>query len=225
MLHVVTDQNAHLYRAALREMFEMRYRIFVEQLGWNALRRQDGLERDQFDTPDAIYLLLFDEDETSVIGAHRLLRTTGPHLMSEIFSHTCTRGSIVRGPRVLEASRTCIDEEKIPPHKSRYFHSLLMAGSYEFLVRAQIEKLTGIIALKLLAKYLREEMPFEPLGSPVELDGASYVPVVASIAPARLERVKREARLEGPLVQYFAPQLVDPSIIAPDRRWSPMRLQ
>ena len=62
MIEVVTSRNAHQYKDALQDMFHLRHRIFVERMGWEALRRDDRLEKDQFDTDDAIYLLLTTDD-------------------------------------------------------------------------------------------------------------------------------------------------------------------
>ena len=36
MLEIVTSRNAHQYQDALRDMFDMRHRIFVERMGWEA---------------------------------------------------------------------------------------------------------------------------------------------------------------------------------------------
>jgi acyl-homoserine lactone synthase len=55
----------------------------VEKLGWEAIRRPDGLEIDEFDTDSAIHVIVQDGDK---IGAYaRLLPTTQPHLLSVIY--------------------------------------------------------------------------------------------------------------------------------------------
>src|ERR1700742_3562605 len=112
MIEVVTSRNALLYKDALKDMFHLRHRIFVEKMGWEALRKNDRLEKDQFDTEDAIYLLLTQDDGT-VIGTHRMLPTVKPHLFSEVFPKTCQVKGVQRGEKVLELTRTCVDEDKL----------------------------------------------------------------------------------------------------------------
>ena len=62
MIDVVTRHNANLYSEALQQMFKLRHALLVEERGWEDLRKTDGLERDQFDGPDATYLLAMQDD-------------------------------------------------------------------------------------------------------------------------------------------------------------------
>ncbi len=48
-VHVVTNENASFYAEELLCYFRWRHLIYVEERGWEDLRREDGLERDQFD--------------------------------------------------------------------------------------------------------------------------------------------------------------------------------
>jgi acyl homoserine lactone synthase len=60
-----------------------RYRVFVERLGWD-LKVTNDLEFDQFDRPDTLYVVAQDDDG-AIIGTARLLPTTWPYLLAEIF--------------------------------------------------------------------------------------------------------------------------------------------
>lgn len=60
-----------------------RHRVFVEKLGWN-LASEGGLEYDQFDRPDTVYLAARDDDG-ELVGTARLLRTDRPYLLGEVF--------------------------------------------------------------------------------------------------------------------------------------------
>jgi acyl homoserine lactone synthase len=62
---------------------EYRHKIFIERLGW-PLPTENGLERDQFDRPDTIYVVARD-DKGNICGCARLLPTTSPYLLGEIF--------------------------------------------------------------------------------------------------------------------------------------------
>lgn len=60
-----------------------RHKIFIERLGWQ-LPVRDGMERDQFDRPDTLYVVAHD-DNGDICGCARLLPTTKPYLLGEVF--------------------------------------------------------------------------------------------------------------------------------------------
>ena len=80
-----------------------RHRIFIEKLGW-PLPVQNGLERDQFDRPDTVYVVA--RDDTGVIcGCARLLPTTQPYLLAEVFPNLLGGQPVPSEAAVWELSR------------------------------------------------------------------------------------------------------------------------
>ena len=80
-----------------------RYRVFVENLGWE-LSAQDGLEKDQFDRPDTVYVAARG-DEGEICGCARLLPTTRPYLLSEVFPQLLNGMEPPCSPHIWELSR------------------------------------------------------------------------------------------------------------------------
>jgi len=80
-----------------------RHKIFIERLGW-PLPVENGMERDQFDHPDTLYVLTQESNE-AICGCARLLPTTEPYLLSEIFPHLLNGASIPESHEVWELSR------------------------------------------------------------------------------------------------------------------------
>lgn len=100
-IHVVNAGNRHLYGEALEQFFRARHEIYVEEKGW---RNADptGREIDQFDTPDATYLI--GEIDGEVMTGTRLVPTTAPTMLSEVFPHMLD-GNAIRRPDVAEWTR------------------------------------------------------------------------------------------------------------------------
>ncbi len=211
MMDVVTRHNAHLYQQSLRQAFRIRHRVFVDGLGWEAIRRPDGLERDQFDNLSAIYLLMFNGDG-DVVGHQRLLETTGPHLFSDVFPHTCEATGVIRGPRILEAGRTCLDVDIIPRAQIRSHRRMLMLGLWEFLVRAGVPYITGLTGVDLVHCWIKRGIEVKPLGLPIECEGRPYLAVRITVTAEMLAREYAEMGITSPQLQYLAPQAVQPSI-------------
>ena len=74
--HAATPQT-------MDKIWRFRHAQFVERLGWQALYKEDGREIDPFDHARALHLVLY--KQARVIGYSRLLPTTEPHLLSNVY--------------------------------------------------------------------------------------------------------------------------------------------
>src|SRR3546814_16727454 len=68
--------------AAMRAMFAARKEVFIDLLKWDLPVLAGAYELDQFDDPDAEYLILIDGQGRHRASA-RLLRTDRPHLLGD----------------------------------------------------------------------------------------------------------------------------------------------
>src|SRR5215472_17064512 len=103
MIHVITSDNRHLYELELLANFRLRHEIYVEERNWYDLARADGLERDQFENEDGTYILAIDSGQ--VIGRSRLVPTTRPHLLSEVFPYLASVRGLPIGVDIYEWTR------------------------------------------------------------------------------------------------------------------------
>src|SRR3546814_8713291 len=71
-------------------MFAARKQVFIDLLKWDLPALDGRFEIDQFDTPDARYLILLDPDDLRHRASARLLPTSAPHLLGEYYAHLCT---------------------------------------------------------------------------------------------------------------------------------------
>ncbi len=201
MIDIVSRENAHLYAQELEEMFRLRHRFFVDKMGWTGLRKLDGLERDQFDTDDTIYLLLIEDG--AVVGSHRAMPTMKAHMFSEIFPHLCDVRGVQRAPDIYEAGRTCIEEDAFSPDRLRQVRQLMMAGLFEFCSRAGIRQFTCLCPLGIVQKYLRIGVDVKPLGVPTEIDGVICVAAAFPTSKSDVARVHDAFDIREPIVRYI----------------------
>ncbi|MDR3391187.1 MAG: acyl-homoserine-lactone synthase [Sulfuriferula sp.] len=85
------------------EISRYRHKVFIEQLGWD-LDTQNGMELDQFDRPDTVYVVAQDEED-NVTGCARLLPTTHPYLLGDVFPQLLNGLVPPSSPDVWELSR------------------------------------------------------------------------------------------------------------------------
>lgn len=88
---------------AYQQVASYRHKVFVENLGWD-LHSPDGLEQDQFDRPDTVYVAARDE-MGEICGCARLLPSTRPYLLSEVFPQLLNGMAPPSSPDVWELSR------------------------------------------------------------------------------------------------------------------------
>jgi N-acyl-L-homoserine lactone synthetase len=138
---------SHRYRAVfttselnpglVEALFGFRKRLFVDLMGWD-LTVADGCERDQFDTPAAIYSALFRDD--ALIGCFRAIRTDEDYLVRSVFPHLATLKSFPQRRDAWEISRFGVMPVEHRIEAARVNYSLMFR-------LAQTRQATTLVAL------------------------------------------------------------------------------
>jgi acyl homoserine lactone synthase len=102
-VRVISGASSGLPAGFIGRVGHYRHRVFVERLGW-PLSTQDDSESDQFDRNDTVYLAVEDE-EGHIAGCARLLPTTQPYLLAEVFPQLLNGLPPPHDRRVWELSR------------------------------------------------------------------------------------------------------------------------
>ncbi len=178
MIDVVTAANGHLFRDQLRQMFERRYEVFVKRRGWSRLSATNGQERDQFDTADAVYLLSI-RDNGSVDGGLRLIPTTAPHLLSEVFAHAVS-GDVPRGPSIHEMTRYFALCDHAERSRMRRVRGELLCAMLEYCLGQGGKWITTMFDTFYLNRMRQNGWQHELIGPPTRYDEGEAI--VAKIA-------------------------------------------
>jgi acyl homoserine lactone synthase len=83
MMQTITGTTSDFSSEFENAIAQYRHKIFIERLGWQ-LPAENGLERDQFDRPDTLYVIARNPSG-AICGCARLLPTTRPYLLGDIF--------------------------------------------------------------------------------------------------------------------------------------------
>lgn len=101
------------YPLLAAQMFRLRAKIFREELQWVG---GDGPEeRDRYDAFDPVYVMHTDALGIHLYACGRLMPTTGPTLLGDVFGETIPDADFA-SPFVWEITRLCLDDEKIRAH-------------------------------------------------------------------------------------------------------------
>jgi len=198
MVAVITKANRGSYAAQLRAMHRDRARIFVDAWRWRLPVTSEGLEIDQYDTDDAIYLSDFDET-CDHLASLRLLPTMRPHLMTDLFPDLCADGPIV-GDDVWEISRLCTSPE-LPPDQHRPMRNRLADAMLEFGFLFDIRRFVGVTNLQYLSRMLAFGWDCMPLGLPQAMDGVPVGAFVVDNSPASIAAFRARTGTRFPALQ------------------------
>lgn len=188
MITIVTAENQHLYQQEMEQAFRLRHAVFVDEMGWEDLRKPDAREIDGFDDGRALHMLYVQEGQ--VLGYQRMLPTTRPHLLSEVMPELC-EGERPVGPHVWEWTRYCVAR----PHRERGralspIANALLSGIVEWGlengVKSIIIEMDPIWLLRLVQLYFM----VTPLGLPKRMGKGDVVAVVAAFDRRTLDRLR-----------------------------------
>jgi acyl homoserine lactone synthase len=188
---VIESHNTEKYSKLMDEMFRLRAAVFRDRLGWD-VQVVDGKERDRYDDAGPVYIIYSDEEAREVKGCLRLMPTTGPTLLADIFSDTMPDGVHLSAPTMWECTRFCINEKFIEgkPSEGLLFTSMVMIEALGTVaINAGIESIIGNIDPGMLRLYRRIGCEVEILGSTCRFGR----PIYLGLSPVS-ERLLRKIR-------------------------------
>lgn len=194
MIIVIDAVNAHRFEHLLDEMFRLRKRVFADRLGWDVECTEDGREIDPFDDLDPGYILGLD-DTGHVVACVRALQTTGPHMLSEVFSDILDGEPPLRSSSIWESTRFCVDTERLGRGKARnsvsYATCELMIGALEYAMRSGISDIVTVID-PVMDRVLRRSdcAPYDYLGKRTPMGKVSALAALLDCTEERINRIR-----------------------------------
>ena len=205
MIDVVTLDNRHLYGDEIEQMWRRRYEIYVRERGWRQLDRPDGREIDQFDTDAADYLLAI-EDGQRVVGGSRLVPTTEPTLMSDVFPNLAAVKGVPRSERIFEWTRYFVVPERREPHVISPVASAIMCGIQEYGLSKGAEAVSIVLETYWLPRFLEAGWNPKPLGLPETIDGEPTTAILCDVSEEVLEATRALRGIAAPVLRARSDQ-------------------
>lgn len=165
MIRVLTPYDYQAHRGLMDQMYRLRYRVFYERLGWD-VAVDDGREIDNYDALSPYYFVALDDEhhartgEERVVGTWRILPTTGPYMLPDVFPVLMDGAPVPRSARVWECSRFAVDDratelddgEHAGERSAQSIHRItseLFCGLIEYCLEVGIDEVITVYDLRV----------------------------------------------------------------------------
>jgi acyl homoserine lactone synthase len=194
----------------LDRMYKLRHAVFAERLQWTSLNH-DRREIDLYDVLNPVYLICRDSNG-DVVGCWRLLPTTQPYMLKDIFPHLLHGAPAPERPDTWEISRFAIDPSW------RDYNSLGAVGSvvgqmlldlFDFSEANGIVRIVAASDIRFDRILKRAGLVTSHYGPPVRMENSSAVAGWADITD------ENRARIETRLALASVPESVAATLPIP----------
>ncbi len=198
MMQLITPGHYAESASAIAEMHRLRFRVFKERLDWQ-VHSENGMERDRFDALDPIYLLHRGNDDR-IQGCVRLLPSTGPNMLRDVFPQLLDGHPCPSDARIWESSRFALEPS---PALSRSENGLanatyeLFAGMIEFGLSSSLVGIMTVTDVRMERILRRANWPLERLGNTRMIGTTEAVAGILNVSLDSLARVKMSSGIEG----------------------------
>lgn len=203
MIISIDGINAHHFSQLLEQTYALRARVFRDRLGWD-VDVNDGLETDVFDTLNPTTLVSIDSSG-KVVGSMRILQTTGPNMLADVFSAILQGEPAPRSPLIWEATRLCVDTDRLSAtgcarakNSISYVTSEIMIAACEYAMDAGVTDAVAVID-PLMNRVLKRSgnAPYDYLGAPTSMGKVTAMAGLLDCSIERTERLRTRSDIRG----------------------------
>ena len=211
MLKQIEGSFASEFPYEMDAMFRNRAQIFRDRLRWS-VAVTDGRERDEFDDANPLYLVSTDPVTKKYRGSVRLLPTTGPNMLRDVFPFLLRQGEFVESPTIWEISRICAVPSECPTDRSTNWLSPTLAelivGIVEVGLMAGLTQIVAVFDARIYRVIKAAGCDPQLIGRPQRIgDTMSYVGVFDT-GNSPLAAIRRAVGIQGSVLAPVTPQLI-----------------
>jgi len=170
-MHMTSGTINTLTQSDIQCLYAYRYAVFVQRLGWE-LSTQNGLEIDQFDRPDTLHVIAR-TGNGEICGCARLLPTSRPYLLSEIFPQLMNGLPLPHSDDVWELSRFSATDLTGTVASQSWLCRDVMAAAIACAYRGGAKRLIAVTSKGIERILTRLGLNWHPIGPAINVEGHS----------------------------------------------------
>ena len=205
MIKIIEGVDRDRHPTLIDEMFRMRAAVFAGRLEWD-VTVTNGWEVDCFDAEDPLYLLSVDEGTGVLRGAVRLLPSTGPNMLRDVFP-VLVPGGAPESPLIWESSRFAVNPAAFDTaDRAEANHVVnrttieLLCGIVEVCQRAGIEHIVSVFDARMARIFRSVNCAFDVIGTPARIGTTMTYAAVFDMSDLMRERLAEAGKLRAPVL-------------------------
>jgi len=210
MLKLIEGSVASFFPREMDAMFRNRAQTFSQRLGWDVVVK-DGYERDVFDDANPLYLVSVDPDTEQYWGSLRLLLTTGPNMLRDVFPYLLGEGQVIESATIWESSRICTVGAEGQPERGRNGANLvlgeLLAGIGEVGLIAGLTQVVSVFDARIFRVLKAAGCNPQITGRPQRIGGTMSYAGLFDIGEGVLQALRAALGIEGSVLAPDAKEL------------------
>lgn len=199
MIIIIDAMNKDRFSDVLDDMYRLRARVFGDRLGWE-VQIKNGKEIDRFDHLDPAYVIGVDT-EGHVVSCLRLLQTTGPHMLSDVFDAILDGQPPLRSANIWESTRFCVDTARLKSETHNMIStetSKLMSATLQYARKSGITDIVTVID-PIVDRVLKrsDNAPYDYLGKRTPMGKVDALAALLDCTQDRIDRVRAFGGITG----------------------------
>jgi acyl homoserine lactone synthase len=211
MIRLIPAAQMDMFPMVIDAMFRCRAQTFSERLGWE-VEVKDGYERDRFDGENPLYLVSVDPRSGEHQGSLRLLPTTGPNMLRDVFPVLLNEDEAIESATIWECSRICAATKDSQTGRAKggvsYVFAELLVGIGDVAKLVGLTQIVAVFDARILRILDAVGCRPEVLGTPRRIGGTMCYAGLFDMGEAFQRAVRGGLGIEGPVLATEAPELM-----------------
>lgn len=187
----------------LFDMHRLRKRVFKDRLQWDVTVNAQGLEIDQFDIPEAVYLLHLNA-QRRVTGSWRLLSCAGPTMLRDIWPEYLQNLPMPARNDCIEVSRFAVDCPADSPKQiileTQQAIGEMFCALTEFCLRIGIQHIYTLYDARIAKVIQKIDCTPETVSDSMPIDGMNCQAGMFRTDMRMLQKLRAATGIQTPLL-------------------------
>lgn len=202
MIRLISGSHRADFPEEIAQMHEIRKRTFCDRLHWQ-VKTLRSWEIDEFDALNPLYLISIGPDG-AVRGSLRLLPTTGPNMLADVFPELLPDGLRIESATIWESSRFSVDGAAALERSENLLNITtgeLLAGIVEVGLLAGLTEVVSVYDAMFARILKRANCAAELIGKPTRIGDIMGYAALFEISDKMLRNLRNAAGLTGSVLE------------------------
>ena len=202
MIKLIAGSHRADFPREIAEMHEIRKRTFYDRLHWQ-VKTLRTWEIDEFDALNPLYLISIGPTG-AVRGSVRLLPTTGPNMLADIFPELLPDGTRIESATIWESSRFSVDQEAALERSENLLNRTtgeLLIGIVEVGLLAGLTEVVSVYDAMFARILKRANCAAELIGKPARIGDIMGYAALFEISERMLGNLRKAAGISAPVLE------------------------